>query len=442
MKYFLDMTKRTGYKCGNFINSKKKILKFSKSKYINISTKKIGFSTTNSYSIWSNKSNQYKKISTILRENLFDMENKKVLENIEKDKIPEIIIDFSKNPRGKMIINLHFNKTLSLSRKKIEKEYKPYSNNIMVLYFDSISRVTGIRQLKKTLGFFEKFMPYNSKDFHSFQFLRYHAFQHHTAGNYPKLFFESPRKKRKLLKITYYLKQYGYVTAFSNDMCYNYPYPNRLRDFSKEELCDHEFLLCDPNRRHINSMFKRCLYEKTNVDYQYEYGLQFWKNYKDNRKFLMIVNNDGHEGTLEVIKYADNTVFNFLNTLYMENLLRDTTIILLSDHGCPMPSAYYFNDFFQFERHLPMLFIFTSDKEDQNYTQQYFNIYENQQKFITAYDIYNTLCFLMLGNSYFNNNDKKINYIFKSKYGFNLFESINQKRSPKMYYKMEKTICI
>ena len=126
----------------------------------------------------------------------------------------------------------------------------------------------------------------------------------------------------------------------------------------------------------------------------------------------------------------------------MENLLRDTTIILLSDHGCPMPSAYYFNDFFQFERHLPMLFIFTSDKEDQNYTQQYFNIYENQQKFITAYDIYNTLCFLMLGNSYFNNNDKKINYIFKSKYGFNLFESINQKGSPKMYYKMEKTICI
>ena len=103
-------------------------------------------------------------------------------------------------------------------------------------------------------------MPYNSKYFHSFQFLRYHAFQHHTAGNYPKLFFESPRKKRKLLKITYYLKQYGYVTAFSNDMCYNYPYPNRLRDFSKEELCDHEFLLCDPNRRHINSMFKRCLY--------------------------------------------------------------------------------------------------------------------------------------------------------------------------------------
>ena len=311
MKYFLDMTKRTGFKCGNIINNKKKMLKFSKSKYISISTKKFGISKTNANSIWSKKSNQNKSIFSILRENIFDMENKNLLEVIEKDKIPEVIIDFSENIRGKMNINLEFNKTLSLSRKKIEKEYKPYSNNIMVLYFDSISRATGMRQLKKTLGFFERFMSYKSKDFHSFQFLRYHAFRHHTVGNYPKLFFESNRKKRKKLRITYYLKKYGYITAFSNDMCYNNPYPNKLRDFSKEELSDHEFLLCDPNKRHISSMFKRCLYEKTNIDYQYEYGLQFWKKYKDNRKFLMIVSNDGHEGTLEVIKYADDTVYNF-----------------------------------------------------------------------------------------------------------------------------------
>ena len=255
-------------------------------------------------------------------------------------------------------------------------------------------------------------MSYKSKDFHSFQFLRYHAFRHYTPGNYPKLFIDSYRKKRKRIRMTYYLKEYGYVTAFSNDMCHNYPYPNMLKEFTKEELCDHEFLLCDPNRRNINSMVKRCLYEKTNIDYQYEYGFQFWKKYKDNRKFLMIVNNDAHEGTLEVIKYDDDIVFNFLNNLYKENLLKDTTILLLSDHGCPMPSVYYFNEFFQTERHLPMLYILTSNKENQTYFQQYNNIYENQQKFVTAYDIYNTLCYLMLGNNYFKNNDVKSNNIF------------------------------
>ena len=442
MKYFLDFTQRLRIKCGNSLNNKKKILKFSKSKYINKLTKRIGFSTTNANSIWSQNYNQNKTISNILQENLFDMDKKELLENIETDKYPEIIIDFSENIKGKLKINLHFNKTLSMERKKIENEYKPYSNNIMILYFDSISRANGIRQFKKTLSFFEKFMSYNSKDFHSFQFLRYHSFKRNTYGNFPKLFIEPYNRKRKIFRITYYLKQYGYVTAFSNDMCFNYPYPNRLKDFSIKELCDHEFLLCDPNRRHINTMFKRCLYEKTNIEYQYEYGMQFWKKYKDNRKFLMIVNNDGHEGTLEAIKYDDDIVFNFLNNLYKENLLRETTIILLSDHGCPMPSVYYFNDFFQFEKHLPMLFILTSDKEHLNYTQQYYNIYENQQKFITAYDIYNTICYLMLGNNYFSTNNKKINYISKSKYGFSLFDSINHKRSPKNYHRMKKSVCI
>ena len=115
----------------------------------------------------------------------------------------------------------------------------------------------------------------------------------------------------------------------------------------------------------------------------------------------MIVNNDGHEGTLEVIKYDDETIFNFLNSLFKENLLKETTILLVSDHGCPMPSIYYFNDFFQREKHLPMFFIMIPNKLNETYYQQFKNIYENQQRFISAYDIYNTLCFLMLGNNYY-----------------------------------------
>lgn len=142
----------------------------------------------------------------------------------------------------------------------------------------------------------------------------------------------------------------------------------------------------------------------------------------------MIVNNDGHEGTLEVIKYDDDIVFNFLNNLYKDNLLNDTTILLLSDHGCSLPSIFYFNDFFQIEKHLPMLFIFASDKENLSYYEQYNNIYENQQHFITAYDIYNTLCYLILGNNYHNNRDIKKDFITKSNLGINLFDSINTKK--------------
>ena len=62
----------------------------------------------------------------------------------------------------------------------------------MILYFDSVARSTGIRQLKKTLKFFEEFMPYKGKfnkkypseNFHSFQFFKYHSFYMYTHGNY------------------------------------------------------------------------------------------------------------------------------------------------------------------------------------------------------------------------------------------------------------------
>ena len=156
----------------------------------------------------------------------------------------------------------------------------------------------------------------------------------------------------------------------------------------------------------------------------------------------MIVNNDGHEGTLEVIKYDDDVVFNFLNILYKDNLLNDTTILLLSDHGTPMPSIYYFNDFFKIEKQLPMLYILTTDKYNQTYHQQYQNIYVNQQKFITAYDIYNTICYLMLGKIYYQKEKLDSDFISKSKLGINLFDQINKKRNPRKYKSMNSKTCI
>ena len=442
MSYFMDLTKRMKVKCGISSDTKKRLLKFSNSKYLNDKTKKIGFPVINEYIALNNKSLINKTISNIVSENLLDLENKQILKNIQNKSLPEIIVDFSDNENGKMIVNLHFNKNLSLQRKEKEKEYHPYTNNIIILYFDSVSRANGMRHLKKTLNFFERFMPYKSEKFHSFQFFKYHAFKHYTPGNYPRLFFTDPTKTKKEMRITYYLKKYGFVTAFSNDMCFNHPFPTNLEEISKEELCDHEFILCDPNQKHVSSMTKRCLYEKTNIEYQYEYGLQFWRQYKHNRKFLMIVNNDGHEGTLEVIKYDDDIIFNFLNTLFHDNLLNDTTILLLSDHGNPMPSIYYFNDFFQLEKFFPMLYIMTSDKNNQTYYQQYNNIHENQHKFITALDIYNTICYLMLGNDYYINEGIKEDFISKKYKGINLFDKINITRSPKNYSKMNRYVCI
>ena len=142
------------------------------------------------------------------------------------------------------------------------------------------------------------------------------------------------------------------------------------------------------------------------------------------------------------MKYGDEVIYNFLNILFNNNMLRETTILLLSDHGCPMPSIYNYNDFYRTELFLPMLYLFTYDKKNISYDDQYKYIHENQQILITSYDIFNTIGFLIYGEYYSKIENKT--YLIntpKTKYGKSLFNEINPKRNPYNYENMPKNIC-
>lgn len=361
---------------------------------------------------------------------------------------PEIIVDYSQNQYGELKIHLNYNETLSEERKLFEKNTNPYSKNILILYVDSVSRAYSVRQLKRTLLFFEKFISYkgysNSKypleNYHSFQFFKYHSFQSYTRYNYPKIFYGDTNSKN-MLRIVKYLKENGYITGFINDMCLREPTIIE-HNMTLAEISDHEMLICDPNMNHVNSNLKRCLYNKLSTAHAYEYGNQFWRKYNKNRKFLSIMTNDGHEGTLEILKYIDDIIFNFLNNLFNDNLFKETTIFLLSDHGTSIPSPYYINKFFLLEKHLPMLYIICNDRKNVSYGEQYNYINKNQQILITGYDLYNTIGNIIYGNKYYLiQNKTEYKDTPKSKFGQSLFNEINPKRSPKNYTNMNLDIC-
>ena len=447
ISYTQDLSLLSHISCSNKKKkARKNILKFANSPYISNNTSKFGFPLTN-----NEEGQKDGKDDTILkrytRHNLIDMDND-IPPELSK---PEYIVDFSKDPLGELIINLNYNLSLSVERKKLENNSKPYSENILILYIDSVSRPNAIRKLKKTLTFFEQFISYKgehnekypNENFHSFQFFKYHSFQGYTSGNVPKLFFGNDRKRAKdFVRITRYLRQNGFVTSYASDVC-KMDNTRTMHDLSKDELYDHQLLLCDPNVITINSIIKRCLYGKIISYHLYEYSNQFWRKYANNRKFSLISVSDGHEATLEVVKYTDEIIYNFLNSLYNDNLLKDTTIFLMSDHGTGMPSVYYLYYFYQLEKRLPMLFIIINDRKNVDYNQQYFNIHENQQTFITAYDIYNTISNIIYGDNYVNiGNKKKYHDTPKSPNGKSLFERINpQKRKPKYYRDMESYAC-
>ena len=448
-KYFLDINKLKKINCKNSNkNAKKNLLRLSNSPYINSKTVRFGYPLMNKDPICLLDYKDEYKLREYFINNLVDMDNK-TLNKILKENIPEIELDFSNNSYGKININVNYNKSLSKERKKLEKRVTPYSSNILILFIDSVSRAYSIRQLKKTLKFFEKFISYKgnynkkfpSENFHSFQFFKYHSFKYYTAGNYPKIFYGDRIDKSNVL-ITKYLKKNGYVTCYSGDLCRKEP-TITYHNLTLEEQYDHQCILCDPNKKHVYISKLNCLYGKNQAEYLYDYGNQFWRKYKDNRKFLIIITNDGHEGTLEKLKYLDVIVYKFLNNLFKENLLKDTSVFLLSDHGTSMPSLYYLYNFYKYEKHLPMLYLLINDRKNISYNQQYKYLNKNQQAFITGYDIYNTIGNLVYGNNY-----KSIKYKNKKKdtpktnMGKSLFTNINQKnRTPKKYKEMVQYIC-
>ena len=118
-----------------------------------------------------------------------------------------MVVDFQKNEQGIISININYNITLSKERKLLEINSSPYSNNILILYIDSVSRNNARRLLKRTMTFFEKFMNYNgdynekypTENFHSFQFFKYYSFKGYTPQNYPLIFFG--QKKENNFKI-------------------------------------------------------------------------------------------------------------------------------------------------------------------------------------------------------------------------------------------------
>ena len=315
-KYILDVNRFSSFKCiNNAFNPRKKILALSKSPFINDNTFHIGFPLTNKdQKILDNiyPPDFYKYIYN----NLIDMNNLTLL-NLLQDKKPEISIDFSKNNIGKMNINLNFNSTLSNERKQLEKLSNPYSKNIIVIYLDSVSRAYSIRQLKKTLKFFENFITYkgnnNSKfpfeNFHSFQFFKYHSHKNYTVGNFPILFYGNHRNKSNK-HINLYFKRNGFVTAYTADTCFN-DFTNAFHNFSSADAFDHHYVVCDPNFLGPTSKLY-CNYNKLYFEFLIEYANQFWRKYKDNQKFLLLLSNFAHEGSYEKLKYIDNIIHLFI----------------------------------------------------------------------------------------------------------------------------------
>ena len=354
--------------------------------------------------------------------------------NNTKDK--EIFINFDDNGKGEIEINLKKNLSLIKSRSELYKNNSVNFNNVYIIYIDGVSRNHFLRKLKKTSKLIEKMLYLNKnkekkyQKFNSFQFLKYHVFSNNTFGNNLPLIYGNYMINDTGISMTKFFKEKGFITASTFNSCNRELFDWKTKQYKNLTFTgwDHEnfTMFCDTNfidkeeiwsiTKGKNSVLRKCLYGKDSFEYEFEYILQFLEAYKNERKFFKICFGDAHEGTLEVVKYIDEPLAKFIEIILEKYFDDKTAIFFISDHGAQIPGIHdiFFYREKNIEKQLASLFIILPENND-NYNKT--AIYINQQRFITPFDIHDTLLDLI--------NVKKNEYPEMIDKGQSLFKEIN-----------------
>ena len=384
-----------------------------------------------------------------VKNNLINLDNETMLKNIKPNQKPEVYVDFTNNKFGELKININYNNSLSKTRLSLENNKN--ASNILFIFFDNLSRVHFYRQYKKTIKFLKTFLTYKGfsikekpdQKYHGFEFLKYHKFNAATLFNaipmFSGVYYD---QNNTMISIIKEMKQLGYITCNVQDVCHKELMGiGKIPNYSYIEF-DHEYAApnCDPNVYRAgygffqgeNNILRKCLYGKDSIEHSLEYGTKFWLAYKDNLKFLRIVNTYAHEYSGEKSKYADEAIFNFLFQLYNQNLLQNTIVFLAGDHGFELMGLYKLFEpkDWEIERQFPVFFLIIPDKKNVSYTEQYSEILKNQQTFITPFDIYYTIRQIIYGDKYKQNLLREQN-----NEGESLFNYINPKERNCTRYK-------
>ena len=435
-----DVSRILNEDCNNFRGGEKMELLKYLPPLLN-SSNKFGFPITTNYT-WLNESHFDRFFNNVMAD-IIPLD-KYDINKIPKEKKPEIILNFdSITQMGQIDISINKNQELIKTRKKLYESLplkeKPKYSNILFLYIDAISRPEFIRSMKHTQNFLSKYY-YNSSKYSFYQMLKYQNFIFFTQQNVNPMFFGESMFNSNGTSILHHIKRKGYITGQANNICTRQLYDiedNYTQNISYESF-DHEniAMFCDPNFYNPENRFtpymgpysirRRCLYGKDTFEYVLEYGQKFWETYLNEKKFLRLSFQDAHEGTLEVVKYLDKKLAEFLEFFWHKKYLEDTAIFLVSDHGNNMIGFYNILQVedYVLEKTLGTWLMILPKKINVDEK----NIEINQQRLVTPYDIHDTLLDMF---------GYKLNDKVYSRKGKSIFSEINGLERNCDFYKQD-----
>lgn len=330
--------------------------------------------------------------------------------------------------------------------------------NIIQIYIDALSRNHFRKKLKKTFAWLEKFyitnhelqndLQDNNLNFSSYQFLKYHSLDYYTYANMIPGYFGTHKWEQYNTK--YFLWEYkakGYIVGQSSNVCEREGWDLEMafKDYLNFTNFDHEMnpFYCDPNFSDPNqpyqvfkgaySIIRKCMYGKDSGEFQVEYAKQFFTTYKDERKFFRMMFSDAHEGSMEVVKYLDDYIVDYLQFLHDEGHMKESVVFIMTDHGTSMPGpafTLHADDWFK-EVFLGGLF-YVIPKDHKMFKTFHENLRANENVMVTSFDIHSSLL------NFMNVNNWKY-----TTYGQSLFTtSIDDSERTCDYYKIDPGYCM
>ena len=252
------------------------------------------------------------------------------------------------------------------------------------------------------------------------------------------MFYGNSFQSKKGVNHIKYFKENGYITGHEVDMCNKEQYDISYDIEDKREYIewDHENIayLCDGNYFEKKSPYpddkgafyikERCLYGHPVSHYMIEYAKQFWEKYKDNKKYFRMAFNYGHEKTGVVISKLDEPLYNFFYEFYDKGYFNNTAIFIVSDHGNQNTGIYDIINKAQFDYEKKMSTFFLLLSKNNNIDEFKLNLQNNQQVFLTPYDIHDTMIHIIYGKR-INTNGIKNAFSADNK-GNSVFRDINE----------------
>jgi len=283
--------------------------------------------------------------------------------------------------------------------KPAEEEQPIEKLNVLIMYFDAVSRRQFFRNCPKATKKLEEFQK--SGIMHLNHFFRYGVIGFNTLRNTHGLFagiqYDGVHRG---VPIWEEFRKRGYVTGVADDLCEDW---DTVYNGRTTVSLDHEliapFCLPEYHERDGNpwgnfkgpfSLRRRCI----TGQYVHNYALNYTKQFIDlydgkNPWFFRSSYIEGHESSSEVLGLMDDDLEKFFSSL-SEDTLKRTAIFIVSDHGLHMGFSYLFSNQGFTEHKLPMFTTFIPERFLEKYPELRKNLDENEQKLISAFDIYAT----------------------------------------------------